>query len=296
MALVVSLEVSGMTDATIVVPAYNEAEGLGETLARLKEVRETSELEFEVIVVDDGSTDETARIAEDAGVRLLRHKVNRGYGAALKTGIAGASSDKIVIIDADLTYPAERIPELVAGLDEADMAVGARTGTSVEIPFSRRPAKWVLRVLANRVAGRRIPDLNSGLRAVRREMLERYLHLCPDGFSFTTTLTLAGICDGREVVFVPIDYRKRTGKSKIHPIRDTSNFLVLILRTAAYFEPLRVFLPAALLSGVLSSGLLLYYFVKDGGVSDTGVLASVVTILIFMMGILADLVVRRTRR
>lgn len=284
-----------MVEVSILVPVYNEAGTLGEALRQIQEVCQSMNHTTEVIVIDDGSTDATSQMAVIAGAILLRHDRNRGYGAALKSGLREARGEKIVIIDADLTYPPQRIPELVARLTNTDMAVGARTGLNVHIPLLRRPAKWILQKLANRVAGQKIPDLNSGLRAFHKDQALRYVHLFPEGFSFTTTLTLAFLCDGLQVEFLPIDYARRTGKSKIHPVRDTINFLVLITRVAAYFEPLKVFLPATILSGLISLYLLGYYFWKDGGVSDTGVLACTVTLLLFMMGILADLVVRRSR-
>ncbi|MCG3197563.1 MAG: glycosyltransferase family 2 protein [Candidatus Omnitrophica bacterium] len=284
-----------MVKVSLLIPAYNEAETIVETVKRARAALEGFLSSFEILVIDDGSTDDTGRHAAEAGATVLRHDSNRGYGAALKTGLRHAQGEIVVITDADLTYPAERIPELVNELAEADMAVGARTGASVHIPLFRRPAKWILNRLANRVAGRRIPDLNSGLRAFKRDLALRYLHLYPEGFSFTTTLTLAALCDGCEVRYLPIDYARRAGKSKIHPLRDTFNFLVLIVRVAAYFEPLRVFLPATFVSAGISALLLTYYFITDGGVSDAGVLACLFTLLIFMMGILADLVVRRAR-
>ncbi len=280
---------------SILIPAFNEESGIQKTLDQVSSVAASLPFPAEILVIDDGSTDRTVERISGPSVRVLRHRRNRGYGAALKTGLTHATGDWIVIMDADLTYPPERIPELLARLNEADMVVGARTGESVKIPWVRKPAKWMLTQLANRVAGEKIPDLNSGLRAFRKEIAMRYLHLFPDGFSFTTTITLASLCDGLRVEFVPIDYTKRSGKSKIRPLRDTFNFLVLIIRMAAYFEPLRVFLPAAFLSGFVSIVMLAFYFYKDGGISDAGVLACMVTLLIFMMGILADLVVRRSR-
>jgi glycosyltransferase involved in cell wall biosynthesis len=287
--------VARMVKVSILIPACNEAGSIGETLSQLQGICADKSGAFELIVIDDGSTDDTAKIAHSLGALLLRHAHNRGYGAALKTGLRQAQGEIIVIIDGDLTYPLDRIPEMLTLLDETDMVVGARTGTTVHIPFLRRPAKWILTKLANRVAGRKIPDLNSGLRVFRKDLAMKYFHLYPEGFSFTTTLTLASLCDGFDIKYVPIDYSRRAGKSKIHPLRDTFNFLVLILRVAAYFEPLRIFLPATFLSGLLSVFLLAFYFMKDGGVSDTGVLACIVTLLIFMMGILADLLVRRAR-
>jgi glycosyltransferase involved in cell wall biosynthesis len=280
---------------SILVPAYNEASGIRETVEQLTEALLRLPGPTEILVIDDGSTDGTGRVAEEAGATVLRHETNRGYGAALKTGLRHAEGETIVIIDADLTYPSDRIPDLLEALEDCDMAVGSRTGDRVHIPQSRKLAKWVLRKLANRVAGREIPDLNSGLRAFRKDLGQKYFHLFPDGFSFTTTLTLASLCDGLRVRFIPIDYARREGKSKIRPVQDTFNFVVLILRIAAYFDPLRVFLPAAFFSGLVSVFLLVFYFIRDGGLSDSGVLACVVTLLVFMMGILADLVVRRSR-
>lgn len=284
-----------MVNVSVLIPAFNEEGVIGTTIERVRSALAEIAEATEILVIDDGSTDGTARIAEGTGVRVVRHDENRGYGAALKTGLREAVGEKIVIIDADLTYAPEVIPELLLMLESCDMAVGARTGSTVHIPSSRRPAKWVLNKLANWVANRRIPDLNSGLRAFRKDLAMRYYHLYPDGFSFTTTITLAALCDGHRVEYISIDYAKRVGHSKIQPIRDTFNFVVLIIRVAAYFDPLRVFIPASFISGFISLFLITYYFLKDGGVSDTGVLACVVTLLIFMMGILADLVVRRSR-
>jgi glycosyltransferase involved in cell wall biosynthesis len=284
-----------VVEVSILIPVYNEEQTIGETLRQIMEVCQQLGHKAEVIVIDDGSTDRTPQIAVIAGVILLRHETNRGYGAALKTGIRQARGETIVIIDADLTYPPQRIPALVEELRGADMVVGARIGKSVSIPLVRRPAKWFIQKLANRVAGQTIPDLNSGLRVFRKEQALRYIHLYPDGFSLTTTLTLAFLCDGLAVRYISVDYSVRQGHSKIRPLRDTFNFIVLIIRMAAYFDPMKIFLPATFLSSLITLYLLVYYFWKDGGVSDTGVLSSVVTLLIFMMGILADLVVRRSR-
>ncbi|MCA9413020.1 MAG: glycosyltransferase family 2 protein [Candidatus Omnitrophica bacterium] len=283
-----------MNKISIVIPAYNEVEGIAETLDQVSRVAASLRYDTEILVVDDGSTDGTSEAIPDS-FRVIRHARNKGYGAALKTGLLEAEGDVIVILDADLTYPPERIPEMLDHLEFQDMVVGARTGDTVHIPLVRRPAKWILNQLANRVAGEKIPDLNSGLRAFRKDLAMKYFHLFPDGFSFTTTITLASLCDGHRVEFIPIDYTKRSGKSKIRPLRDTFNFIVLIIRVAAYFDPLRVFLPASFFTGFISLTMLVYYFYKDGGVSDAGVLACMVTLLIFMMGILADLVVRRSR-
>src|SRR5262249_22502084 len=157
--------------------------------------------EHEIIVVDDGSKDKTRRAAEEAGAVVLRHPRNRGYGASLKTGITVAAYDVICITDADGTYPVERIPELLAELRTADMVVGARTGARVAIPLIRKPAKWVLNRLANYITSTKIPDLNSGLRLFRRDAALQYFHMLPDQFSFTTTITMAMLCDKYAVTY-----------------------------------------------------------------------------------------------
>ncbi|MGB2911389.1 MAG: glycosyltransferase family 2 protein, partial [Anaerolineales bacterium] len=150
---------------SVVIPAYNEQNAIGEQVKSVRQVLSSQDITFEIIVVDDGSSDKTAAEALNAGAQLLHHQDNRGYGASLKTGILAAQYDVIVIIDADGTYPAEYIPEVVAKLDDADMVVGARMGDKVNVPWMRQPAKYFLRKLAAYIAEQPIPDLNSGLRA-----------------------------------------------------------------------------------------------------------------------------------
>jgi glycosyltransferase involved in cell wall biosynthesis len=232
---------------SVVLPAFNEEEGITGTLDNLHLHLQHSGLNYEVIIVNDGSTDGTGemlRARQD--IRLIQHDRNRGYGAALKTGIRHAKYPLIVITDADGTYPNDRIPELVGLAAEADMVVGARIGRNVDYPFIRRVPKWFLIRFAEWVARRRIPDLNSGLRVFRKDVVERFLNVLPDTFSFTTTITLAMLTKRYIVHYEPIDYYQRMGKSKIRAIRDTLQFIQLILRTGIYFAPLRVFFPVAL--------------------------------------------------
>jgi glycosyltransferase involved in cell wall biosynthesis len=246
------------------------------------------------VVVDDGSEDGTAEAASVAGARVLRHRGNRGYGASLKTGIRAASHEIIAITDADGTYPGEYIPKMLELIDRADMVVGARIGKNVRIPAIRRPAKWVLNRLADYVSGARIPDLNSGLRLFRREMVLQYFPILPDQFSFTTTITLAMHCDKYAVRYVPIDYRPRTGKSKIMPW-DAGSFAVLILRTAMLFKPLRVFLPVVAMClgyGVLKSCVDLLVG-GDRNISATAIFAFLAALLVLMIGMLGDAVATR---
>ena len=219
---------------SIIIPAYNEELGIGAVIEELNRVMAGFELPHEVTVVDDGSTDATAARADEAKVRVVRHETNQGYGAALKTGMRHSSYDLICITDADGTYPSDRIPELVEHLEKnaCDMVVGARTGPEAAISLVRRPAKWVLTRLAEMVANKAIPDLNSGLRVFRCEAAWRMIGLLPDGFSFTATITLAMVTNGYQVAYIPISYKHRVGRSKFRPLQDTLNYLALVLRIA----------------------------------------------------------------
>ncbi|MGH9172760.1 MAG: glycosyltransferase family 2 protein, partial [Vicinamibacterales bacterium] len=203
------MDISATSGVTVIFPAYNEAGAVADEVRATQAVMETLGRPFELLVVDDGSTDGTAEAAERAGARVLQHIGNRGYGTAIKTGIVAALYDTIVISDADGTYPSERIPDLLRELETADMVVGARVGPNVAIPLIRRPGKWLLGKLANRIAGCVIPDLNSGLRAFRRECVNQYLRILSNQFSFTTTVTLAFLADDYQVRYVPIDYHAR---------------------------------------------------------------------------------------
>lgn len=281
---------------SVVLPAYDEGEAVGRVVAALRNVLDRSDLPHEVVVVDDGSTDDTAARAERAGARVLAHRGNRGYGAALKTGIRHARHPIVCIVDADLTYPVERIPELVRRLTDgpADMVVGDRSGSGSAIPRARRPAKWVIGRLGELVAGESIPDLNSGLRAFRRDIALQFFSLLPDGFSLTTTITLAMLSNGYLVEYVPVEYRPRVGRSKIRPVRDTLGFLELVLRIALYFAPLKVFVP-------LSATLMLIglfwgatSFLVLGELADTSTLVILMTsVQVAAVGLLAELIDRR---
>ena len=269
---------------SVVIPAFNEERGIVPTLRELRAV--LNGLEYELLVVDDGSRDRTAELARAEGVTVVQQPVNRGYGAALKTGIRRAKHDVIVITDADGTYPASAIPGLVAGCETYEMVVGARVGANVAIPLARRPAKWVLGKLASYLAGRAIPDLNSGLRAMRRELVARYEHLLPSGFSFTTTITLSALCRDHLVRFDAIDYRAREGESKIRP-RHAYDFFLLILRTIVYFNPLKIFLPVG--AAFFLAGLAKFaYDVTRENLSESAIFAFITGFLVWGLGLLSD--------
>jgi glycosyltransferase involved in cell wall biosynthesis len=274
------IDVSGVS---IVVPAFNEHGAIVDVLAELVQIAQRLDGPWEIIVVDDGSTDGTRELLTSVpqGVKVVRHRVNRGYGAALKTGLRHAHHPLVAITDADRTYPNDRIPEMVRILrdDGVDMVVGARTGSRVHVPPLRAFAKWVLRQFANVVAGQRIPDLNSGLRIFRRDLVRKFFPILPDGFSFTTTITLAFLSNGYSVVYTPIDYFKREGTSKIKPVRDTISFIELIVRVTLCFAPLRIFLPTGAFL-VLSS---IAWGIGSYVLADR--LADVSTLVIFMAGL-----------
>lgn len=286
---------------SVIIPCYNEVEAIADTLEQVRAVLVTLPVPSEVIVVDDGSTDGTAARVDTARYRLVSHAENQGYGAALVSGARLAQYDCIVITDADGTYPIREIPTLVAQLEDADMAVGARIGDRVNIPLIRRPPKWIINKLANYVTGKRIPDLNSGLRAVRRALWERYEHIFPKGFSLTTTITLAALTNGYRVKFHPINYHARVGKSKIKPVRDTINFTMLILRTTLLFDPLRIFVPLSLMmlaaSGAIGLGslVLFYLHLLDHFWDTTTTMLFISSIQLLAMGGIADVVIRTKR-
>jgi glycosyltransferase involved in cell wall biosynthesis len=280
---------------SIVIPAYNEESGIPLVVAELRRVLGEYSHLLEIIVVDDGSSDATARAAAQAGARVMRHRSNRGYGAALKTGIAAASCDHVVIIDADGTYPASHIPGLLNELERADMVVGSRVNPGAKIPLIRRPAKWLLNRLANYLTNSRIPDLNSGLRAFRRDIVMQYFPILPDQFSWTTTITLAMHCDKYAVAYQPIDYRARKGRSKIVPW-DAGSFLILILRTSMLFRPLRIFLPIVMVFAAYGVVKLAIDLMHQPNVSASAAMALICALLVLLIGMLGDAIATRFGR
>ncbi|MDG0964313.1 MAG: glycosyltransferase family 2 protein [Opitutales bacterium] len=280
---------------SVVIPCFNEAMGVKETLSEIFNVIGDKK-DFEIIAVDDGSSDETLTTLQKIAsktpeLRVLENKTNKGYGASLKKGILAAKGNFIVITDADGTYPATSIPQLLKRAKECHMAVGSRTGKNVNIPLLRRPAKWVLLKYARWMAKADIKDLNSGLRVFRKKDALPFFPLLPKGFSFTTTITLAMHANQMDVEYHEIDYRKRVGKSSIRPIHDTIAFFSLVLRTTMYFRPLQVFgslsgflITAAILVGIFGK----IYF---GKVPDVASISLFSTGLIFLgLGLIGDLV------
>lgn len=288
-----------VAEVSVVIPVYNEIGALEKTVHEVVEYMKASGFVFEIILVDDGSTDGSSELMAGIDlpdVRKVHHEVNRGYGAALKTGLKASRYDLMAITDADGTYPNERLPELIQALGEGDMIVGARTGQNVHIPTARKPAKRALNELANYLSGTKIPDLNSGLRVMRKETVKRFLYILPDSFSFTTTITLAMLSDGRSVSYVPVDYFHRAGSSKINPIKDTIRFTQLVIRTVMYFNPLRVFVPLSLSLFLASFLVLVYRLISGEGLLVFGIVLFVSAIQVLTTGMLADLIDKSNAR
>ncbi|MEW6234006.1 MAG: glycosyltransferase family 2 protein [Candidatus Omnitrophota bacterium] len=278
---------------SIVIPVYNEAESLPGFIEELSAFLRDYPRPFEAIFVDDGSSDDTPLILEKGPFPFLRREENLGYGAAIKTGIENTGYESIAIIDADGSYPPEEIAAVVERLDGCAMAVGARTGDDVHIPWQRRPAKRLIGLFASWLVRRSIPDLNSGLRAFQRREVEKIVRLLPDGFSLTTTLTVAFLASGRRVYYHPIRYRKRSGRSKFRPFADTWNMILLILRTVVLIRPLNVFLPLSLFLAALAIAVLVVSKVfLDRFMDATFIVLMTSSIQMFVLGLIADLIVR----
>jgi len=284
-------------EVTVIIPAYNEEKTIGEDIDAIIETMERSGYEYEITVVDDGSTDKTAYVVKGKRkVKLIQHSYNRGVGAARKTGILKARGEIIVMTDGDGTYPNQDIPKLLSYIGEYDMVIGARIGKNVRWPLIRRPARWFIRKLASYLIATKIPDLNSGLRVFKKDLARKFFAILPDGHSWVSTITLAFLANGYTIKYVPIDYYQRKGKSTIHPIKDTYNFLLLVVRTVMYFNPLRVFLPLTgivLISAIVRT---VYDAIVLHRIKESDIILFLTGLIIAVLGLLADLIVRLQKR
>lgn len=269
---------------TVIIPAYNEAEAIGDVV---RELRETAP-DVSIIVVDDGSRDDTGAKAAKAGARVIRHKRNRGYGAGVKTGIKAADTRHVATYDADGQHRPEDLVRLYEIAREHDAVIGARDRASHQVA-ARRPGKWILARTADALVGQKIPDLNSGLRVMRREIAMRYLHLLPNGFSASTTTTVCLMQRGYDVEFAPIRARERVGKSTVKQLRDGINTMYLIVRLIILFNPTRFFIPPAAFMVLLG---LIYGFSKafrlHQGFPVLALLLVSTGVITAMFGLLAD--------
>jgi glycosyltransferase involved in cell wall biosynthesis len=282
-------DLDGMS-LSVVIPAYNEEGAVRATIDDIRAHLDPTGIPYEIIVVDDGSSDNTRAEAEKTGVIVDFNQVNTGYGASLKRGIRRAQYDYVAIIDADGTYPARYLPPMLAMCRTQDMVVGDRGAAMKNVPLIRRPAKFILNHFASFLAERRLNDLNSGLRVFRKSELVPFIPLLPQKFSFTTTITLCMACNGKRMVYTPIHYGKRVGRSKIRPV-DFLNFIILVLRMTVLFNPLRVFIPLGLVLMGLGAVKLIYDIWMDN-LSETTIFAFLSALIIWSLGLIADMISR----
>lgn len=281
---------------TVLLPAYNEEDAIASVIDEVRTGMAGHSEPYEILVVDDDSRDRTAELAEMAGVRVVRRPVNGGSGASRKTGILAARGPIIVMLDADGSYTAADIPKLLSHLPAYDQVNGARTREEGTLRALRIPAKWLIRKFASYLVRTPIPDLNTGLKAFKRDIMMRYLWVVPDGFSCVSSITLAFLANGHSVRYVPTTYKKRIGKSKFHPLRDTQRYLATVFRMVMYFRPLRVFGPAAMLLFLLAIAKTLHDIFQVGeGIQESSIIIWMTGILVLMLGLLADLIVAQKR-
>lgn len=288
---------------TVLLPTYNEQDAIVTVLDEVVAALADEDIRFEILVVDDGSTDRTAELAERYArdcwrctVRVIRRPHNGGAGAARKTGIRAAAGEVVVMLDADGTYPAASIPRLLEFFPHYDQVNGARTSEQGTLPWLRAPAKWVIRKLACYLTGRQIPDLNTGLKAFKRECMLPWLWVVPDGFSCVTTMTLAFLTNGYAVKYVPTPYRPRIGTSKFHPIKDTLAYLSTVVRIVLYFRPLKVFMPVSAAAIALGSAKSVHSFYATGSMQESDIIVLTAGFMTCMLGLLAEVIVAHHRR
>lgn len=281
---------------TVLLPSYNEEEAIGPVIDEIREAMADCRENYEILVVDDRSTDRTAELAEAAGARVVRRPVNGGSGASRKTGTLAARGEIIVMLDADGSYTAGDIPEMLRWFPEFDQVNGARTSEEGTLKLLRVPAKWAIRRFACWLARTHIPDLNTGLKAYKRSIMMRYLWVVPDGFSCVTSMTLAFLTNGHSVKYVPTRYKKRIGKSKFHPITDTQRYAATVFRMVMYFRPLRVFGPAAFILFLGAAAKTVHDLIEVRlGIQESTIIIWMTAVIVLSVGLLADLIVAQKR-
>lgn len=277
---------------SVVIPAYNEENAIVDTIQEIRKVFEEERVkEYEIIIVNDGSSDATRERAESCGVAVVNHPHNIGYGRSLKDGIRAAQYDTIVITDADRTYPFDQAPKLLAEYEKGfDMVVGARTGAHYRESIFKSPLRKILKFLVEFTSGRKIPDINSGLRVFSKATILEYVnHLC-DTFSFTTSATLAYMMTGKFVTYMEIPYEKREGQSKVRLFRDSLRTLQYILQAMNYYNPLKVFLLFAFICifcSVIGFAMSALFDLRSGFLLGVGGL--LVSLVVMCFGLIADL-------
>ena len=281
---------------SIVIPVYNEEEAISGVILEVEKAMKSTSYSYEILVVDDHSTDGTCEAAKREGVRVIRRTIRGGSGASRRTGIREATGEVIVMLDGDGSYTASDIPKLLSHFPEYDQVNGARTSEQGSLKWLRTPAKWLIRKLACYLTSTPIPDLNTGLKAFKKDIMMKYLWVLPDGFSCVTTMTLAFLTNGYAVKYVPTEYRKRIGCSKFHPVKDTLAYLATVLRMVMYFKPLRIFMPFAFFLLVFSLLKSFYSFSTTASIQESDIMIFVTSILLAALGLIADLIVAYQNR
>ncbi len=276
---------------SILIPAYNEGPVVGEVIGALRAAAPW----HEIILVDDGSSDDTGRHAVTAGATVMRHPYNKGNGAAVKTGIRAATGEYVLVIDGDGQHKPDDARRIVGLLGEYDLVVGARAGHT-QATGVRRLGNGMLNAFATYMTGRQIPDLTSGFRGARRSLLREVLHLIPNGFSTPTTTTLAFIKAGHSVHFAPIEARQRSGQSKIRLARDGAKFLLIILKIVTIYSPMKIFLPVSAAAFVLGVGYGAWTVAASGRIANGSVLLLMFAAIVFLVGLVSEQITTLTYR
>lgn len=275
-----------MDRISVIIPVYNEAENIGNIIARIRNVLKES---YEIIVVDDGSTDDTFAVAKQAEVNVVRHPYNIGNGAAIKTGVRASSGNILVFMDGDGQHQPEDIPKLIGEMEIYDMVVGSRTRDSKVSKF-RTFGNYCITKVANYLSGMKIPDLTSGFRAIKRNRMLEFLHILPNTYSYPTTITLALLKSGYLINYIPLNaIKKRSeGTSSIRPFRDGVRFIMLIFRIIMLFDPLKIFMPSSIFLVILGLITTIINIIMIGGIQESSMILLFVGVLVFFFGLLAD--------
>lgn len=269
---------------SIVIPAKNEAGAIGEVVGKAK----SAYPDAEIIVVNDGSTDDTAKVAEDAGAKVVSHPQSMGNGAAVKSGARAATGELIAFMDGDGQHDAAELAPLIARIEEGyDMVVGARDSGS-HANVGRLFANGLYNAIASKMSGRHIPDLTSGFRVARADKFREYLYLLPNGFSYPTTITMAFLRSGYPICFEPISAAKRVGKSHIRPIKDGVRFLIIIFKIATLYSPLKIFVPISMLFFATGLGWYAYTYSTLGRFTNMSMLLFSASVVIFLIGLISE--------
>ncbi len=279
---------------SIIIPAYNEEEAIGSTLQKIVELKLHEK--YEIIVVDDGSQDQTAEIAGGFPIRLYRHITNKGYGASLKTGIRKAKGDWVILMDSDGQHDPKYIQEIESRLENADMVIGERSQTSFQVK-RRKAGKRLIKRIGEYLVEQKLPDYNSGFRGFHKKTIAGLLHLMPNGFSFSTTSTLAFLKEGYNIDTFPIEVSERIGrKSNVKMVKDGSKTILLLFRIIMLFNPLKVFFPASMISFLLGLGFGITGYLFFDRFSNGAVVLSMLGMFLFFIGLIADQISILNRR